>query len=137
AAGIFSTILITNGYTQWKGAYDLAIIIPFGLYFAFKIKKLLLVFIYFIISLLFYSVETNFDQASAIDLILYANYFFMLIMLTEPKTTPYKKKLTVIVSAVIAISSFLLYLMNFPYDAILPALLIGNLVFWILNHLKK
>ncbi|HBG60517.1 MAG: hypothetical protein A2Y03_09950 [Omnitrophica WOR_2 bacterium GWF2_38_59] len=137
AFGIFFTILITNGYTQWKGAYDWAIIIPFGLYFAFKMKKLLLVIIYFILSLILYSFEASFDKASFINSILYANYFFMFIMLTEPKTSPFKNRQKMIISAIIAIASFLLYLLKFPYDPVLPSLLIGNLLFCIMSQVKK
>lgn len=137
AFGIFATILITRSDSQWLGAFDWAIIVPCGLYFAFKIKKLLLVFAFFIFYVFFSCLESGFSLSDITNTVLYANYFFILIMLTEPKTTPYKNGQKIVVAGFISTMSYILGLTKMPYDPILPALLFGNLFFFMLNSNKK
>lgn len=127
AFGVFFTILLFHGYTQWRGSYTLFLIIPAGIYFVYKIKKLEIVYSFFITYLILSLIQSIIDKTSFLDAILYANYFFIFIMLIEPKTSPFKKKRKILFGMGAAILSWLFYTFNFPYDADLPSLLILNI----------
>jgi len=132
ALGILLTMFFLSAYTQWKGAYTWYILVPVGLYFIIKIKRLAIVVTYY----LTYSIIFIFKGNPVLDTILYANYFFMLVMLIEPKTTPIKLKEQIIFGLLAAIVSAILYALQVTYDPELLALLIVNLLFFLVFTLK-
>ncbi|MBU2102599.1 MAG: RnfABCDGE type electron transport complex subunit D [Candidatus Omnitrophota bacterium] len=129
AAGIFSVVLIGNQATQWHGAFASYFIIPFGLYIAWRIRKISIVCAYFLMSIFLSAMYAYCSKRPFIDQIQYANYFFMFVMLIEPKTSPFGSRQKVVFGLLVSLSAFILYTVKFAYDADLPALLIGNLLF--------
>src|SRR3989338_7930925 len=125
AIGIFLAVVIFNQATQWHGAYSWYILIPFGLYLVWRIKKAYIVFGYFLMYVLLWGIQSYYLKASFLDQLYYANYFFIFIMLIEPKTSPHYFKEKVAFGAIVSISAFLLHILKLPYDPELPALLIG------------
>lgn len=137
AFGVFLTNLFLQGYTQWKGAYDWFVIIPFGLYFVYRFRRLMVSGVYLAAFFCFYGVRSLLQGQGVIDSLLYANYFFILIMLIEPKTSPVKPAHQRIFSLAVCFFAVVLYLLQIPYDAELPALLGGNLIYFLLMQKRK
>jgi hypothetical protein len=50
-------------------------------------------------------------------------------MVVEPKTSPFGFAGKVLFGIVVSVISFVMYRVNLPFDADLPALLMGNLIF--------
>jgi len=88
AFGIFLTVLLFGVFTQWKGAYSWFFIIPTGIYFVLKIKRLDLIVSFFLASLFLYIPQAFLHNVSLLNVFGYFNYFFIFIMMIEPKTTP-------------------------------------------------
>ncbi len=132
ACGLFLAILLLKGYTEWKGAYLWYFLIPAGLYLVYKIRKWEIVAGYFIMSLALFIPQTLAQGASLTDIPWYFNYFFIFIMLIEPKTTPPVFWPKVVFGAGAALLIFLLTEWSFRYEPELFALLAMNaLVPWI------
>lgn len=129
ALGIFLVVAIFNKATQWHGAYWWAVIIPLGLYFAWKIKKIPLVSVYFITYVLLSFVQWRWAGQSFWNQIYYANYFFIFVMLVEPKTSPSDFKKSIFFGIAVSVFSFILYWIKAPFEADLAALLMVNLIF--------
>lgn len=90
AFGIFLAILLFNASTQWKGTYIWYILLPFGLYFIFKIKKMELLLGYIFTALITFAAQAFIQKTALMSVFGYLSYFFIFIMLIEPKTTPIK-----------------------------------------------
>jgi Na+-translocating ferredoxin:NAD+ oxidoreductase RnfD subunit len=88
AFGVLIVTFFLGASTEWKGAYLWYIIIPFGVYISFKIKKLELIAAYFISSLILFGSQAVIQHAPVFNIFGYLNYFFIFIMLIEPMTTP-------------------------------------------------
>lgn len=137
AFAIILALAIFKGHSQWEGAYCWYIIIPLGLYFASKIKKLPIILAYYLTYLLISGAQSLVTKASFAGSLLYANYFFIFIMLVEPKTSPPGKKEGMVFGLAVGIISFALYSLNIPLDAELPALLIGNFMYSLYRQIIK
>jgi Na+-translocating ferredoxin:NAD+ oxidoreductase RnfD subunit len=137
ALGILITTLFFDTFTEWKGAYNYLILIPIGGYFMYRFNRWKLGLSYFITSALLVTLQAIHDKTGLIDAILYLNYFFLFIMLIEPKTTPSPKKQQILFGSLTGITASIIYLFPSPVDAVLPALLIWNLLFFIFKNLKK
>src|SRR3989338_469753 len=93
AFGILLAVIFFRGFTQWQGASIWNIMLPFGIYFVYKVKKLEIIISYVLAFLILFGVR-GFG---------YFNYFFALIMLIEPKTTPIKRRGKIIFGLGVAI----------------------------------
>ncbi|HOW87895.1 MAG TPA: RnfABCDGE type electron transport complex subunit D [Candidatus Omnitrophota bacterium] len=132
ACGLFLTVLLLKGYTEWKGAYVWYLLIPAGLYLVHKIRKMEIVIGYFVMSILLFVPLALIRGSSLADIPGYFNYFFIFIMLIEPKTTPPTFWPKVAFGAGTAVLVFLLTEWGFRYEPELFALLAMNaLVPWI------
>lgn len=132
--GILLTILIFNASTQWKGTYIWYIVIPAGIYFIWKIKKLELVASYFIASFILFGAQAAILHTAFSNISGYFSYFFIFIMMIEPMTTPIYKRGKIIFGAGVAIMIFLLYQAKLTIDTELLALLCLNLTVPFLNN---
>ncbi len=132
--GIFLVAVIFNKATQWHGAYWWYIIVPFGLYFTWRIRKIPVVCAYFAMYILMAVTQWYWFKRPFWDQIYYANYFFIFVMLIEPKTSPFGFTGEVFFGIVVSVISFVLYWLKLPFDADLPALLVGNLIFRLYAH---
>ena len=135
AFGIFSSILLFGASTQWKGTFDWYILLPVGLYFTFKIRKLELIIGYFITALGLFGMQAVLNKVPLINIFGYLSYFYIFIMLIEPKTTPIKPlaKLAFGIGAAGLIFAFVQAQVRF--DSELAALLILNLFVPLLNKI--
>jgi len=133
ALGIFLVTVIFGVYTQWNGAYQWYILAPVGLYFISKIRKLELLFSYFITALVLFGFESWMQKVPLGNIFGYLNYFFIFIMLIEPKTTPIKSKAKIIFGVCAAALIFIFTLFGARFDVELLSLLIVNITVLFIN----
>ncbi len=137
ALGIFLTTLFLKGYTAWQGAYAWYILIPAGLYIVFKIRKMEIILGYFAVSLLLFIPQALAQGTSLLNVPGYFNYFFIFIMLIEPKTTPAAKIPKIVFGAGVALLVFGLTEWGFRYEPELFALLVLNASVPLLNKIPN
>ncbi len=137
ALGIFLAVLLLKGYTEWKGAYEWYILIPAGFYIVSKIKKMEIVWGYLAMSLALFIPQALAQGTSLFNIPGYFNYFFIFIMLIEPKTTPPTLWPKVVFGAGVALLVFLLTEWGFRYEPELFALLVLNAFVPVLNKIPN
>jgi|GEM_PF-1428285 len=136
AFGAFVAVLFWQANTQWYGAYVWYVVIPFGLYFVSRIRKLPIVAAYYLTAVALYGAQAILQQTSLLDAILYLNHFFILIMLIEPKTSPFDKVGMIGYGALASALCFGLSFVNLPFSSELPVLLVVNGIFFLYQRIK-
>jgi len=136
AFGVLVAVFILGAYTEWKGAYLWYVIIPFGVYFSFKIKKLELVISYFIVSFILFGVQAVIQNVQIFNMLGYLNYFFIFIMLIEPMTTPMTKFGKIIFGSGVGGLVFILYTLGIKEAEILSLLCFNLIVPLINKHVR-
>ena len=140
ALGIFLTLIIFNDSSQWAGTFYWYILLPFGLYFAYKFRKLEIIFSYAVISLVLFEIQAVFQRVSLAHVFGYFSYFYIFIMVIEPKTTPVKQTGKILFGACVAGLIFILTNLVAKFDVELFSLLIMNITVPLLNkipHLER
>lgn len=137
ALGILFITLFFNSSTEWKGAYSYFILISFGGYFVYRFNRWRIALAYFLTSVVLFGGQALIDKTGFIDATAYLNYFFIFIMLIEPKTTPSTTKQKIIFGICVSLINFILYLFPLSVDAVIPSLLICNFIFFSFNTFKK
>ena len=137
AFGIFLVIIFFGASTQWKGTYAWHILLPFGLYFIYRIKKLGVLIGYGVVALCLFGIQALMQKAPLLNIFGYLSYFFIFIMLVEPKTTPVKPAGKVIFGMGVAALIFILTQGGIRFDAELFSLLILNLFVPLLNKVPE
>ena len=122
--------------TQWNGTYLWYFLVPAGIYFSYKMRKLEIIAGYYIVYFCCFGIQAFLQEMPISTIAMFANYFFILIMLVEPKTSPYTRWGKIIYGASAAVIVFVLYFIGFKYDADLAALMICNAGSPLLNKLK-
>jgi Na+-translocating ferredoxin:NAD+ oxidoreductase RnfD subunit len=135
--GIFLTIILFGAQTQWNGTYIWYILVPAGLYFIFKIEKLELILGYFLASLILFGTQALMRHVSLLNIFGYLSYFYIFIMVIEPKTTPVKPLGKFIFGCGTASLIFILTEVGVKLDAELFSLLVMNLMVPSLNKLSN
>lgn len=136
ATGIILTIIFLGAWTQWKGTYAWYIIIPLGFYFAFKLKKIEVVLSYIIVSLVLFGTQAFLQKVSLINIFGYFSYFYIFVMVIEPKTTPLKPLSKYIFGVAVAVLIFVLTGIGVGFDVELLSLLVINATVPLLNKLS-
>ncbi|MDP3732482.1 MAG: RnfABCDGE type electron transport complex subunit D [Candidatus Omnitrophota bacterium] len=137
AFGIFLTTVLFGVTTQWKGTYIWYVLVPFGFYFIAKSKKMELLLGYGLTALILFSVQASIQKIPISNIFGYLSYFYIFIMLIEPKTTPVKPLGKLIFGVGAAILIFILTEIGVRFDVELCALLIFNLATPLLNRLPN
>jgi len=135
AFGIFLSVILFGASTQWKGTYMWYILIPFGAYFIFKIRKLEVLIGYGISALGLFGTQALMQKAPLLNIFGYLSYFFIFIMMIEPKSTPVKPAGKFIFGVGVAAFIFILTQFGVRFDAELCSLLILNLFVPLLNKI--
>ncbi|MBI5874041.1 MAG: RnfABCDGE type electron transport complex subunit D [Candidatus Omnitrophica bacterium] len=136
AFGIFLVTALLGAYTQWRGANLWYVLVPAGAYFVLKIRKIEVVLGYLAVFTLLSGVEAFFQNTPLWDVLLYQNYFFIFVMLIEPKTTPITRKGKVVFGVAAAILVFILTQCRVRFEAELLSLLAANILVYLLNKYK-
>lgn len=135
AFGILISTILLSVSTQWKGTYLWYILIPFGIYFTYKIRKMEIIFGYAIISLMLFGAQAFFQKVSPWNILGYFSYFYVFIMVIEPKTTPVNNLGKYLFGAGLAAVIFILTETGVGLDVELLSLLIMNAMVPLLNKL--
>jgi len=135
AFGIFLTLIIFGASTQWKGTYVWYILLPFGLYFIYKTRKIEIIIGYAVISLALFGTQAVLEKVSLWHIFGYLSYFYIFVMVIEPKTTPIKPIGKYLFGAGVAGLIFILTGLGVKFDVELFSLLIMNITVPILNKI--
>ena len=130
--GVLVAAFLLGASTEWKGANLWYIVIPFGIYFVFKIKKQEIVVSYFIASFVLFGAQALIQNTQILNILGYLNYFFIFIMLIEPMTTPMTYYGKIIFGSGAGVLIFILYAFGIR-EAELVALACFNLAALLLN----
>lgn len=133
AFGILMVTIFFDGLMEWHGAFLWYIMIPGALYFVLKAKRFEIVMGYCLVYGVLFGVQAIWGSLSFLEIVRSLNYFFILIMLDDPLTSPHSPKGKIILGGAVATLVFILYSTKFQYDAYLSALLLGNLLVPLLN----
>jgi Na+-translocating ferredoxin:NAD+ oxidoreductase RnfD subunit len=140
AFGIFLATVLLGASTQWRGVGLWYILVPAGVYFVSKIQKMEVVIGYMAVFVLLFGTQAFFQKTSLLDVLIYQNFFFIFVMLIEPKTTPVTRKGKVVFGAAVAILVFILTAIltasRVKFEAELLSLLAVNAFSLLLNKLK-
>lgn len=134
ALGIFLTTILFGASLQWKGTFAWHILIPFGIYFINKIKKAEVVLGYAVVSLILFTTQALLQRTPLGNIFSYFSYFYIFVMVIEPKTTPVSSIGKFIFGAGIAALIFILTETGAKFDVELLSLLIMNATVPLLNR---
>lgn len=137
ALGIFLTLILFGVSTQWKGTYVWYILVPFGLYFTQKINKIEVIIGYALISLLLFGTQSLIQKVSFWNIFSYFSYFYIFIMVIEPKTTPLNPIGKYLFGAGTAALVFILTERGVKFDVELFSLLVMNATVPLFNRLSS
>ncbi len=137
AFGLFLSIILFNVSTQWKGTYVWYIVIPFGLYFVYKIRKIEVIVGYFIAFMVLFGVQAFLQKINLLNIFGYLSYFYIFIMVIEPKTTPVSFMGKLIFGIGVSALIFILTEFGLRFDIELLSLLIMNMSVPLLNKLPN
>ena len=126
ALGIFLSTVILGAGTQWKGTYLWYIVVPCGLYFAYALRKTGVVIGYALVSFLLFGTQALLQKVAPWHLFGYLSYFYIFVMVIEPKTSPAKKAEQYAFGAGIAALIFILTAAGSRFDVELFSLLVMN-----------
>jgi Na+-translocating ferredoxin:NAD+ oxidoreductase RnfD subunit len=127
AFGIFLTLILFGASTQWKGTYAWYILLPVGVYFAQKLGKLRIIISYFLVSFVLFGIQAIAQRIPLGHILGYLSYFYIFVMIIEPKTSPAKPRGQIIFGSGIAVLIFLLTAAGVSFDVELFSLLVLNL----------
>lgn len=128
ALGIFAVMILFKAQIQWLGNNLWYIFIPFGIYFIWMYRKFEIVLGYLLGIILTLGIYIGLIQkGNLLDIVNYLSYFFIFVMLIEPKTTPINTYGKYLFGFGVALLAFVFTIMQFPYDIDICTLLIFNL----------
>jgi len=134
ALGIFLTLILCGASTQWNGTYLWYILVPGGIYFAQRFGKLKVVISYLLVSLILFGAQAIAQRGSLGNVADYLSYFYIFVMVIEPKTSPVKPRGQIIFGAGIAALIFMLTEFGANFDVELFSLLVLNIVVLLINN---
>ncbi|MFH1283330.1 MAG: RnfABCDGE type electron transport complex subunit D [bacterium] len=140
AFGILSVIMLFGVSTQWKGTYAWYALIPWGLYAAYRIRKLEILTGYAAVALILFGFQAFLQGGGLWHIFGYFSYFLISIMIIEPKTAPITPAGKYLFGAGISALIFIFTELGTSYDVELMSLLIMNaaiLLFGRKHILKK
>lgn len=135
AFGIFIVLILFHAQTQWTGTYLWYIFMPIGLYFSYRLKKIEIIAGYAFFSLLLFGGQAFMQKIPPGEIFGYFSYFYIFIMVIEPKTTPQRRIGKYLFGSGVAIMAFLLTELGIPVEVEIVALLMMNAAVPFLNKL--
>lgn len=137
ALGIFVSILLFHATTQWKGTYLWYILVPVGVYFVYKIRKIEIIAGYFLAFLVLFGTQAFIQRINFFNIFGYLSYFYVFIMVIEPKTTPIRPPVKFMFGMCLCILIFILTETGARFDVELCSLLVLNAAVPLLDKLTR
>ncbi|MBU2221702.1 MAG: RnfABCDGE type electron transport complex subunit D [Candidatus Omnitrophica bacterium] len=135
AFGIFLSCFLFNVSTQWKGAYSWYLLLPAGFYFIYKIRKIEIITSCAVVFVCLFAAQALWQKNSIWHIFGYINYFFIFIMMIEPRTTPVKPAAKLVFGAGVSVLIFILTQSPGRFDTELLSLLIMNAAILLLERI--
>jgi len=133
--GLLAIMVFFNTPMLWWGSSVFALVILFGLFAAWRQNKLVLVAAFAVSHSLLMLIHAYFVDISFLQHILLLNPFFLLFMVTEPKTSPIGKKPQIVYGIFLAaIEVAILYVLP-QFDHSIIGLAIANISVPFLNRM--
>lgn len=132
ALGLLTVILLFHANINWWGQSIWWLIIAFGLFISYKIKKIIIPIVFTFATAIIFTLGSYLIDNIWLNPFLYVNFFFVFVMLIEPKTSPHPKKDQCIYAVSAAIFSYLFFLIFPQYDYSVLALVSTNLLMGII-----
>ncbi|MBU1998609.1 MAG: RnfABCDGE type electron transport complex subunit D, partial [Candidatus Omnitrophica bacterium] len=126
ALGIFLSVLLLGAFTQWRGTYLWHIIIPLGFYFVYKLRKAEVIVGYTIVFFVLFGAQALLFRSPFLGILGYLSYFYIFVMVIEPKTSPTKKLVKYLFGAGVAVVIFILNNVGGKFEVELLGLLFMN-----------
>ncbi len=126
ALGIFLTLVIFGASTQWRGTYIWYALLPVGLYFARRVRKIEVIIGYAVVSLALFGIQALMQKVSLWNIFGLFSYFYIFIMIIEPMTSPVKPAGKYLFGAGVAGFIFVLTEFGVKFDVELFSLLLVN-----------
>ena len=136
ALGLLASILLFQATTQWRGTYVWYILLPCGIYFAYKTRKLALLTSYGLATLVLFGAQAIVQKTAISNIFGYVSFFFIFIMAIEPKTTPAKPLAHAVFGAGLALLIFIFTARGVGFDVELCSLLVMNATVPFLSKLR-
>ena len=134
ALGLFIAILVLGVSLQWKGTYLWYFLAPCGFYLAWKMRKMEILAGYAGVSLVLFGAQALLQGVSLLNIFGYFSYFYIFIMVIEPKTTPSSRIGKYVFGAGLAGLIFLLNASDLSVEVELLSLLAMNAAVPLLNR---
>ena len=135
AFGLLTAAVFFGASMQWNATYLWYFLVPFGFYFAHKIRRLEVIAGYAAISIVLFGIQALMQGAALRNIFGYFSYFYIFIMLIEPKTTPIPARAKFVFGALAGGLVFILSEMNVALDIELAALLAMNAAVPLVNRI--
>lgn len=136
AFGILFSLIVFKAQTQWLGTYLWFVLLPVGIYFIYRIRKVFLLVSYMVMALGLFGWQALAQGGNILSIFGYISYFFIFMMMIEPKTTPITLSGKIAFGLLLGGIIFLLTENGVRIDAELLALLVCNALVPGLNLLK-
>lgn len=126
--GLFIASVLLGLPLIWRVYANPLLAVLFGLFLAYRTRKLSLVFSFVLSLILFSAVYSLVKHQGLWDNAWVVNYFFILFMLIEPKTSPVYLKSKIIYGIMVSIMVMLCFIFLPGHDFLVLGLLSGNIV---------
>jgi Na+-translocating ferredoxin:NAD+ oxidoreductase RnfD subunit len=133
ALGIFLSAVLGGVALQWNGTYLWYFLVPFGIYLAHKMRKLEIVAGYAGMALVLFGTQALLQKVPLLNIFGYFSYFYVFIMVIEPKTTPSNRVGKYVFGAAVAGLIFILTESGARFDVELFSLLAMNAAVPLMN----
>ena len=133
AFGLCFVVLCMQAPTQWRGTYLWYIIVPLGFYVAYRIRKMELVAGYALAAFILFGAQSYAGHIPFVSVFGYLSYFFIFVMMIEPKTTPVTAPGKFLFGMGVAFLIFVFTEAGIKFDAELASLLGMNMLVPLLN----
>jgi Na+-translocating ferredoxin:NAD+ oxidoreductase RnfD subunit len=127
AAGLLAVIFLFHAGINWWGQNNLWVIIIVGLFVSYQAKKIKIPVVFIASVALIFTLGYYLIDKVWLNPFLYVNFFFVFVMLIEPKTSPYLQKDQYVYAVAVAIFSYIFFLLVPQYDYSVFALIAINL----------
>jgi len=137
AFGIFTAILFFGIAAQWKATYLWYVLAPLGIYFAHRLRKTEVLIGYAVVSCVLFGTQALLSKVPLGNISGYFSYFYIFVMIIEPKTSPSKPLGKYVFGTGIAVLIFIFTEAGVKFDAELLSLLLMNAAVPLLNKVSS
>lgn len=135
---LLGIIIFGKHLAWWASPWWLVVIL--GLIISYKFRRLPLTLSFIALQGIIFLVWALIKEMDALSALSFINFFFVFVMLVEPKTSPVKRKGRIIYGIIAAITSSILiifFLAGYPYDPFVTSLAFANIFVPVLNSKMK